>query len=196
MAKKKRQVLAKTDNLYLSPLLEDYAPTLALWFNDAEVYEVMRDMSFQTNEATERQWIRQCHQDPTHHMVAIFYLPEDKLIGYGGFKNIQVEDRSAELWIVIGEKEYWGRGLGKEGRWLICSYGFDTLGYHNILGEHYAINQRSLNNALSTGAKLLGTRRQSKWLHGRFLDVHYTDMLREDLIQPCPSAGPALGKDR
>ncbi len=184
MPKPKNIVLARSERLYLTAIKEEDAPIFAKWYNDPEVYGHLRDMGYQTTPEEQRAWIRQTASDPTLQVFSIYFIPDDQIIGDGGFKNINLEDRIAEIWLIIGEARYRGMGLGKEARWLLCKYGFETLNYHNILGEHYANNPISLSNALKTGAKLVGTRREARLHEGRRLDVHYTDMLRHELIQP------------
>ncbi len=40
-------------------------------------------------------------------------LEDDLPIGVMGLKNINTSERLAEYWGYIGEKEYWGKGIGK-----------------------------------------------------------------------------------
>jgi len=184
MAKGKNPVLMLSDRLYLTPCREDHADKFCQWLNDPEVYGHLRDMSevFRVEEV--KLWISQIGPDPSQEVFALYYLPEDQLIGNGGFKHLNHQDKTGEIWIVLGEKNYWRQGLGTEARWLICKYGFEKLGLKNILGEHYEINPVSLHNAKKTGAKPMGTRRKSKWTGEKYVDVHYTDMLPEDLVKP------------
>jgi RimJ/RimL family protein N-acetyltransferase len=158
------------------------------WYNDPEIFGHIRDMSYLTNLEEQRRWVEETNRDPTQKVFSVFYIPDDKLIGDGGFMHINWEDKKAEIGLVIGEKKYWKMGLGKELRWLICQYGFEVLGFHNILGEHFANNPVSLQNAFKTGAKLMGTRRESKFHEGVWLDTHYTDMLPHELIKPARSS--------
>ncbi len=40
-------------------------------------------------------------------------LENDMPIGVIGLKNIDIPEKSAEYWGYIGEKEFWGKGIGK-----------------------------------------------------------------------------------
>src|SRR4030095_14195720 len=184
MPKEKNIVVAKSERLYLTPLHPDHAPYFMKWYNDPQIFGHIRDMTHQTTLEEQIQWVHQTHQDPNQRVFSIFYLPDDQLIGDGGLMHIQWEDKKAEVGLVIGDKQYQGMGLGAEALWLLCKYGFEELKLHNILGENYANNPIAIANAKKIGLKFFGTRRQSKWLNGEWIDVHYSDMLPDELIQP------------
>jgi RimJ/RimL family protein N-acetyltransferase len=160
------------------------APSYARWYNDPDIYGHLRNMSQVITLEEERRWMQQSAADFSHRIFSVFYLPEDKLIGNAGFKHLNPEHGTAEIWLVLGEKSYWGQGLGSEAWWLLCRYGFEVLGLQNILGEHYGNNPASLALAKKVGARQLGTRRRSKFINGKFLDVFYTDLLPNELRKP------------
>ncbi len=179
-------ILARSERLYLTPMKVDHAADFVRWFNDPEVFAQMRDMRHQTTLDEQVRWILDTNRDTTQEVFSIFFAPEDRLIGDGGFINIHYEDRKAEIGLVIGEKEFWNRGLGAEAIWMLCRYGFDRLNFNNIMAEHYSINKKSLHLFQKVGFKYMGTRRQSKWLAGQWIDVHYSDLLEPGLIKPSP----------
>lgn len=184
-------VLASSKRLSLTPLHPNQALSFVKWFNDSEVFGLMRDMDRATNVEEQVQWILESGRDARQQIFAIYHRPDGELIGDGGFINVNFEDRKAEIGIVIGEKKYWGRGLGTEAIRLLCEYGFDRLRLHNIIAEHYAINPKSLHVFKKVGFQPFGTRLQSRWIGGRLIDVHYTQILpgglRDDLTPPSPS---------
>jgi RimJ/RimL family protein N-acetyltransferase len=53
-------------------------------------------------------------------------LREGRLIGCGGYRNF-VEHESAELSLILGEPDVWGKGYGKEALHLLLDYGFADL---------------------------------------------------------------------
>jgi ribosomal-protein-alanine N-acetyltransferase len=181
MPKAKRTVIARSKHLYLTFLTPDDAPSLCKWINDPQVYGHLRDIKDVKTTADQANWIREAHHDPSLLVFAIYYLPEDRLIGYGGFKNILWEDRIGEIWRIIGETEYHGKGLGTELYRLLCKVGFEVFAFQNILAEHYANNPASLKSALKAGARHMGTRRQARRSDGKYLDIHYTDILPHEL---------------
>jgi len=184
MPKGKNPVVYRSERLYLSPLSEDYADYYVKWFNDPEIFGHIRDMSYSTTLEEQKLWVRQTNGDMTQRVFNVFYLPDDQLIGDGGFMHIHWEDRKAEVGLVIGEKKYQGMGLGAEALWLLCKFGFEEMKLHNILGENYADNPIAISNARKIGLRYYGTRRQSRRIGDKVIDVHYSDMLPQELIKP------------
>jgi len=184
MPKSKNIVLAKSERIYLTYLKEEDAPVLLKWFHDPSIFAHIRDMHYHSDLDEQARWVRQVNQDPAQKVFAVYYLADDRLIGDGGFVNINYEDRKAEVGLVIGEAEYHSRGLGTEMLWLMCKYGFEVLKLHNIIYESYAENEISLKTALKVGFKFMGKRRESRWLAGHFQDVNYSDLLVGDLLKP------------
>jgi Acetyltransferases, including N-acetylases of ribosomal proteins len=182
--KPKNIVIARSTRLYLSDFGAQYAPQLQKWLHDPQVYGHLRDLSQTLTLEDQLYWIQLANKDPTLKVYSIYYIPDDRLIGYGGFKNINAEEQIAEIWRIIGEPEYQGRGLGTELYWLLCDHGFRELGFQNILAEHFSNNPASWETAMKCGAKRMGTRREARWLNGQWLDVHYTDILPEELVRP------------
>jgi RimJ/RimL family protein N-acetyltransferase len=184
MGKEKNQVIARSERLYLTTMKVEHVPSFVKWFNDAEVFGHIRDMTYGTTAEEQTRWVLETNRDPHQEVFSIFYIPDDHLIGDGGFININLEDRKAEIGIVLGEKQYWNRGLGTEAVYLLCRYGFEKLQLHNIMAEHYSINEKSVHLFEKVGFKIFGTRRQSRRLGGRMIDVHYSDLLPQELIKP------------
>ncbi|MCD4704846.1 GNAT family N-acetyltransferase, partial [bacterium] len=55
-----------------------------------------------------------------------------KSIGYAGLHEINQSSRKAEFRILIGEKDFWGKGLGTEITELLTFYGFDRLNLNRV----------------------------------------------------------------
>ena len=152
------------------------------WFNDPEIFGHIRDMSYSTN--IEEQKLGATSREDHRGVFNVFYLPDDQLIG-DEVSCISIgRIAKAEVGLVIGEKKYQGMGLGAEALWLICKYGFEEMKLHNILGENYADNPIAIGNARKIGLKYFGTRRQSRRIGDKVLDVHYSDMLPHELTKP------------
>lgn len=77
------------------------------WLNDAEI-AVLTDAPKVTREI-QQQFFASLPTRHDYHIWAIFF--DSKPIGCLGIKNVQ--DGSGEYWGYIGEKEYWGRGVGR-----------------------------------------------------------------------------------
>ncbi len=184
MSKAKNTVLIRSERLYLSPLLPYHAGALTKWFNDPAIFAHQREMNWMITIEQQRAWIEKINKDPTQRNFAIYYIPEDELIGYSSLIDMNPQDGTAEVGLAIGETQYQGKGLGAEALWLTCKYGFEELQLSNIMGENIDNNPIAIANAEKIGLKRYGTRRLAKKIGEKFYDVHYSDMLPHELIKP------------
>ncbi|MGC3835289.1 GNAT family N-acetyltransferase [Moritella viscosa] len=93
-----------------------------------------------------------------------------KLIGYAGIASISTLNRSGEYFILIGDKSYWGKGIGTEVTKVISDYGFNTLGLHRIELTAYANNPSAIRAYEKAGYVHEGVKKQSGFRNGEFVD--------------------------
>jgi RimJ/RimL family protein N-acetyltransferase len=132
----------------------------------------------------EREWA-QGGRDPHSFAIEV----DGKLIGLVGIRNFNHTARTAEFGIVIGEKEYWGQGYGREATRLILDYAFR---YHNLrrvwLWTH-AKNERGIRAYRAAGFVEEGRLRQHVYSDGEYDDAVYMGVLREDWDRKDTSGG-------
>ena len=69
---------------------------------------------------------------------------DDVFIGQCALFAFDAVARRAELGITIGDKDYWGKGYGREAVQLLVDYGFRHHNLHRIWLEVHARNQRAI----------------------------------------------------
>ncbi|MCX8175513.1 MAG: GNAT family N-acetyltransferase [Candidatus Micrarchaeota archaeon] len=104
----------------------------------------------------------------------------DKPIGSTGLYMINWNARSAEYRIVIGEKQYWGRGYGTEVAKLILAYAFDKLNLNKIWLGVNADNLLAVKSYENAGFVYEGKLRQEIYRNGRYYDAVRMSILREE----------------
>jgi len=105
---------------------------------------------------------------------------EGKYIGYCGLRGLQNRDGNLELGILIGDREYWGRGYGREVVRLLLDYGFHYLGARRIALTTHAKNERAIRCYLACGFVEEGRPRQVVWIEGEYTDLVDMSILREE----------------
>lgn len=101
-----------------------------------------------------------------------------------GFISLFVEPRArvASTNIVIGEKEYWGRGVPLEVRGRMLQFLFRRLGVEKVKGTVYGRNLPSIFNYKAAGFRCEGILRADQpavWGDGR-VDVYLFGLLRDE----------------
>ena len=116
-------------------------------------------------------YLQRAFSDPSLAVFAICYSENDAHIGNICLQNINLIDRSAEYAVVLGEKDYWGKGVAKEASDLVLKHGFMTLNLHRIYCGTSADNVGMQRLAVYMGMREEGRRREALFKEGRYVDV-------------------------
>jgi RimJ/RimL family protein N-acetyltransferase len=165
--------------VYLRPLEPQDARAVTPWFNDAEVTRFMlryRPMSVAEEEAS----LRRLADNPGDVHLGIALRESDRLVGATGLHQVDVRNRHAAFGIVIGEKDFWGKGLGSEATRLMVRYAFGTLNLNRVWLEVYEYNPRAVRVYEKVGFRVQGRLRQDTFHDGRYWDTLVMGVLREE----------------
>jgi RimJ/RimL family protein N-acetyltransferase len=86
--------------------------------------------------------------------------------------------RSAELGIVIGDKDFWGKGYGKQAWAMITEYGLNTLNLHRIYAHVLSDNESSAKCAKASGFKKEGTITDMLFKNGSYKNMDYYNKVK------------------
>jgi RimJ/RimL family protein N-acetyltransferase len=103
-----------------------------------------------------------------------------KLIGNCALLDIDWRNRSAELGILIGDKDYWGKGYGTETMRLLVRHAFETLNLHRVWLRVYETNPRAIRAYEKAGFVMEGRQRKAEIKNGKYIDVLVMSLLREE----------------
>lgn len=150
------------------------------WFNDEEITRFQNKHLFPHTIEKQRRYYESLQADETEAVLAIIEDTTDKHIGNVGLHKIDWVHRSAELGIVIGEKEYWGKSIGKQAWRMITEYGFRTLNLHRVGAIIMDGNTSSFRCAEAAGFKVEGRIRQMFYKNGKYIDGFYLNVLASE----------------
>ena len=134
----------ETARLLLRPYtLDDLDALHRLWTNP-DVRRYLFD-----DEIMERQWVaaeiehsRACFETDGFGQWAMFLKGHDTLMGFCGYRAFH---DPPELQLVYGlAPAYWGQGLAPEAARSLIRYGFETLGFDEIIASTDAPNTASI----------------------------------------------------
>ena len=102
------------------------------WLNDKEVcrYNSHGDVLYTREMAIE--YIKSVQNNPTCKVFAICDKDSHKHIGNISLQQISHKDKSAEFAILMGEKEFWGKGYALEAGEILINFGFSILKLNKI----------------------------------------------------------------
>jgi RimJ/RimL family protein N-acetyltransferase len=101
-------------------------------------------------------------------------------IGDCGLHNVDRCSGTAEVGIGIGDRDYWGRGYGREALTLLVDYGFRLQNFRKLSLEVHGSNERAIRSYRSVGFVEEGRQREQTWSGGRYEDVVLMGLFRSD----------------
>jgi RimJ/RimL family protein N-acetyltransferase len=87
---------------------------------------------------------------------------------------------TAELGIGIGDRDYWGRGYGREAVSLLVDYGFRMHNLRKIWLTAHGSNERAIRSYLAAGFVEEGRQREQTWSGGRYEDLVLMAIFRDE----------------
>lgn len=118
-------------NTDLRPLGEEHATAkYARWLNDPEVNKYLETREVTIDELMA--YIAEKNASDNALLLGIFWKENNEHIGNVKLEPIDHETGTATMGILIGEKEYWGKGVATEVTDLIAQYAFETLGLYEV----------------------------------------------------------------
>ena len=115
----------------LRPLTQgDASERYLSWLNDSEVTKHLETKSSTMEELV--RYVADNLQKTDCRLLGIFDKKGDQLIGTVKFYPINWEDGFAQFAMMIGDKLYWGKGLGTISTRLAVEYAFDELNLKQI----------------------------------------------------------------
>ena len=100
-------------------------------------------------------------------------------IGTISLHKIDWISRKAEVGYMIGDKDYWGRGIATDVVGLITDYGFNRLNMHKITAGVVAGNEGSIKVLTKNGYTHYATEPDDHFLEGRYFDTERFYKLQE-----------------
>ena len=139
-------MILQSENIVLRPIIESDFDKYFKWHLDEEIRFLAAIHPFAVTEKLEREWFEKVMEDSSNNRIlfSIVHKSNDEVIGYFQLTNIDFISRKAFLGIVIGEKEFQGKGLGYEVLKLGLGYGFNYLGLEKISLDVIKNNEKAL----------------------------------------------------
>ena len=160
----------------LGPLRSDLVSYYNRWNNDFQTTKTLASTRPVILEE-EVSVFEQIAKSESYIFFTIYEKETLRPIGNTYLSNIDYKNRNAEFNIVIGEKDYRGKGYGTEVALLILDYAFNVSGLHNVFLKVFEFNENAIRAYKKAGFVECGRRRQSHFIGGRLWDVIYMEAL-------------------
>ncbi len=166
------------EKVYLSPVNIEDVEKYTEWVNDLEVGIYVGFSASLISKEKEREFLERLSKEG--HNFAIVDKACDQLIGNCGFLNMNSLNRTAEIGLFIGDKDYWSKGYGQDAIQLLLDYGFNLLNLNNIMLTVKDFNKRAIRCYEKCGFKVFGVRREACIFGEKRYGLVYMDILASE----------------
>ncbi|MBD3195443.1 MAG: GNAT family N-acetyltransferase [Candidatus Lokiarchaeota archaeon] len=184
--KKEEEIIPfiRGDTLDLIPRNMDHIHLYFKWINDQDVRVFSRNEAPTTKEDIKKWFERPSHEGTPEHIGFELYHKQDKrVIGNGGLSRIDYVVRKANIWMVIGEKDYWGKGLATEAAKLILEYAFKEVNLNKVYAGIFEPNVGSWSCAEKVGFTLEGKIKKEIYVNGKYHDIKKYAYFQDDWLK-------------
>jgi RimJ/RimL family protein N-acetyltransferase len=153
------------------------------WMNDHEVTRFLGGQArYPLSMAGEEAWLRgRCEQQMSYERAFFAIETKDgRHIGNTDLFNVAAEERRAELGIMIGAKDCWSEGYGRDAVQTLVRFGFEEMNLHRVVLQVFAYNPRGMACYRACGFVEEVRMRQDMWHEGAYHDTVVMGLLRAD----------------
>lgn len=153
------------------------------WMNDPEVTRFL-EVRYAPNSLEQiRDFVAGKLGDRDNIFLAIVLKEGDRHIGNIKLGPIQWIHGLADIGLLIGEKDCWGKGYATEAIQLISDYAFNVLNLHKVAAGCYSSNEGSVRAFQKAGFVVEGIRKSQFYSNGTYVDDLLLGLVRPDWNQ-------------
>jgi diamine N-acetyltransferase len=159
--------------IQLRELARQDVPTLNTWRGDPSVIQHLGSNFLYIAPEIDAKWYDN-YLNNRQNAVRLAIVDSDNndaFIGTVQLINIQAINRNAEFSIMIGDKNYWSKGVGFIATKAIIEHGFKDLNLHRIYLTVLADNKRAIRLYEKIGFQHEGILKQCVFKEGQFRDM-------------------------
>ena len=84
---------------------------------------------------------------------------------------------------MIGNKNYWGKGIGTESIWCVAKYSFEVLKLNKIIASMYETNIGSYKSFLKVGFNEVGRCKNHYLCDGSYIDKFIVELFNNEIMK-------------
>lgn len=108
-------------------------PLIHSWRSDRGVVDTLTGAFRHVNSEVDEAWFdRYMASRDSQVRLGIVVAESDVLVGVAYLLNIDWVSRNAQYGLMIGERDYWGRGIGTHATRLVIRHAFGDLNLHRL----------------------------------------------------------------
>ena len=160
--------IADGDKIFLRKLqLSDVNHNYLNWLNDPEVMKGISSSGYDLSNL--KSYVK--------NKIYNQHIGNIKLDFHDSISNV------SELGILIGNKNFWGKGIAKDACNLVLDYGFNVLKLRKIFLAVFENNVAAIKLYKSIGFKMEGKLKKHVSINGSYYDKYFMGIFRDNYIR-------------
>jgi RimJ/RimL family protein N-acetyltransferase len=151
------------------------------WMNDEEVTRGLASGAFPTTIEDLKKYIQNVTSSRNAVMFAVCDKQNDLHIGNIKLDNFDWVNRTCELGLLLGDRSYWGKGIGTHVMELTLRYAFHQLNIRKIVLAVYANNPAAIRLYEKTGFQKEGCLKAQIFYKGEYIDKYFMGIFSNQL---------------
>lgn len=177
----KKSAFMAGSQVYLRPLERtDLNERYLGWLNDPEVTRYLETGVFPTTMQDLEKFHAGVTGSSSEVIFAVVEQKSDEHIGNVKLGPINWVHRRAMFGIMIGDKRFWGRGVGEEVTRMMVEYAFHRLNLHRVSLAVFAEHEAGIRCYRAVGFKDEGRFREEMFVAGTYKDRLWMSLLRSE----------------
>ena len=141
------------------------------WMNDPEVTQYLESRFTPNSMESLLEYVKGFQGNKDNIFLAIALKENQKHIGNIKMGPINWFHRFADIGIMIGEKDYWGKGYALEAITLLAEHAFRNLDLHKLTAGCYEQNQGAQKAFQKAGFVIEGVIKKHCFFNGKYVDA-------------------------
>jgi RimJ/RimL family protein N-acetyltransferase len=177
----KKNAFLTGSKVYLRPLeRSDLNQRYLDWLNDPEVTQYLETGVFPTTAQDLEKFYAGVTGSSSEVMFAVVDQESDQHIGNVKLGPINWVHHRSMFGILIGDKEFWGKGVGEETTRLMVEYAFRRLNLHRVGLVVYEEHKSAVRCYQRVGFKIEGRLREQMFQDGQYKHHLWMGLLRSE----------------
>lgn len=166
------------------------------WLRDYDVVKTINRLDYLRPVSFEevRRYCESVMQSPQDIFMAIHEVASERFIGTIRASRIDLVTRTADIGILIGEKDVWGKGFGTDAISTLAEYLFDRLCLRKLTAGLMAVNPGMLRVFEKLGFRQEGVFREQDYFEGKYVDHIYLGCFRDEFKKLGAEQPPQRGR--
>lgn len=163
--------MIKGEKIYLRPVLLEDINFLNKWKNDEDIFCNLGGGFMPISIDQQKKWMDSFIDNTGNNKRFMIVTNDNIVIGFIGLYDINSIHRTCSLGIYIGEKEYWGKGIGSEACRILFNFAKNTLNLRKINLNVVADNPSAIAMYIKLGFKECGRLTEERFIKGKYRDL-------------------------